>query len=75
MYLKIMHGKEYWSMALAEEKIYTIDDIYKLPEGERAQLFDGQMYMMAPPSREHQQLVSELNYVIKDYIKKKRGDC
>lgn len=70
-----MHGKEDWSMTLAEEKIYTIDDIYKLPEGERAQLFDGQMYMMAPPSREHQQLVSELNYVIKDYIKKKRGDC
>lgn len=62
-------------MALAEEKKYTIDDIYNLPEGQRAELIDGRMYMMAPPSTEHQQLVSELHYVIKDYIKKKRGDC
>ncbi|MFR4784889.1 MAG: hypothetical protein ACLUAR_20180 [Pilosibacter sp.] len=29
---------------------YTIDDIYDLPEGHRAELIDGQIYDMAPPS-------------------------
>lgn len=37
-------------MALAREKIYTIEDIYALPDGQRAELIDGQMYMMAPPN-------------------------
>ncbi len=31
-------------MALAQEKAYTIDDIYALPEGKRAELIDGQIY-------------------------------
>ncbi len=62
-------------MAFAEERIYTIDDIYELPEGQRAELIDGKMFMMAPPSRTHQQIISELNYRITDYIKKKHGGC
>lgn len=37
-------------MALAQEKIYTIADIYALPDGERAELIDGQIYYMAPPA-------------------------
>ena len=36
-------------MPLPKERIYTIDDIYALPDGERAELIDGQIYMMAPP--------------------------
>jgi len=35
------------------EKIYTIDDIYALPEGHRAELIDGRIYMMAPPNTIH----------------------
>ena len=42
-------------MPLPKERIYTIDDIYALPEGERAELIDGQIYYMAPPSRKHQE--------------------
>lgn len=38
-------------MALPKEDIYTIEDIYALPDGERAELIDGQIYYMAPPSR------------------------
>ena len=30
--------------ASAQEKLYTIDDIYHLPEGSRAELIDGQIY-------------------------------
>ena len=37
-------------MPLPEETIYTIDDIYNLPEGTRAELIDGQIYYMAPSS-------------------------
>ena len=36
-------------MALPLEKSYTIADIYALPQGQRAELIDGQMYMIAPP--------------------------
>ena len=51
-------------MALAEERIYTIDDIYELPEGQRAELIDGKMYRMAPPSYTHQKIVQELSRII-----------
>ena len=36
-------------MALEKPIEYTIDDIYALPDGKRAELLDGTMYMMAPP--------------------------
>ena len=42
-------------MPLLKEENYTIADIYALPEGERAELIDGKMYMVAPPSTTHQQ--------------------
>ena len=40
-------------MPLPQEKIYTIEDIYNLPEGTRAELIDGQIYYIAPPTRRH----------------------
>ena len=40
-------------MPLPKERIYTIDDIYALPDGERAELIDGQIYMMAQIGRAH----------------------
>ncbi len=33
---------------------YTIDDIYNLPDGQRAELIDGELYMMATPGMIHQ---------------------
>ena len=38
-------------MPLPKEHIYTTKDIYELPEGQRAELIDGTIYDMAPPSR------------------------
>ena len=49
---------------------YTIDYIYNLPDGQRAELIDGQIYDMAPPNRIHQELLSELHYKIREYIEK-----
>ena len=54
---------------------YTIDDIYDLPEGYRAELIDGQIYDMAPPSYQHQRLVMELSSTLRNYIKSKGGPC
>ena len=55
-------------MALAQNRIFTIEDIYNLLEGERAELIDGQIYMMAPPSRHHQEIIGSLYRKIADYI-------
>ena len=62
-------------MALAQEKLYTIDDIYALPDGERAELIDGELYMMSPPGTTHQRIVSFLNRTIGNYIQEQNGDC
>ena len=62
-------------MPLSKESAYTIDDIYALPDGERAELIDGKLYMMAPPSRLHQELVGELFAVIRNHIGKHNGSC
>lgn len=60
---------------LKQERIYTIKDIYDLPDGERAELIDGRIYYMAPPSRIHQQILFSLSRKIADYIESKNGDC
>ena len=62
-------------MPLLKEKTYTIDDIYTLPEGERAELIDGHMYMMAPPSRKHQRISTRLVSIIDRYIAEHKGKC
>lgn len=61
--------------ALAQEKSYTIDDIYSLPEGSRAELIDGQIYYMAPPSTNHQRILSFLHLEIGNYIRLKKEAC
>ncbi len=58
-----------------EERRYTIKDIEALPEGERAELIDGKMYMMATPTLTHQDILMWLSATIWNYIKKKKGPC
>lgn len=60
---------------LNQEEFYTIDDIYSLPDGKRAELIDGKIYYMAPPGTKHQTLVMDVSYQIKDYIKRNNGKC
>lgn len=62
-------------MPLLKEHIYTIDDIYNLPEGTHAELIDGQIYYMAPPSTAHQRLSLTLSRIIADYIERNAGTC
>ena len=62
-------------MALHQEITYTIEDIYALPDGQRAELIDGRIYNMAPPSTDHQRLVGKLSHKILSHIDTKGGDC
>lgn len=59
----------------AQERIYTWEDIYALPNGERAELMDGRIYYMSPPSWTHQRISMELSNQIASYIKKNQGNC
>ena len=61
--------------ALKKEKVYTIKDIYTLPEGEHAELIDGQIYYMAPPSWNHQRISRKLHQTIANYIDYNNGKC
>lgn len=62
-------------MPLLKEQTYTIDDIYALPDGERAELIDGQIYFMAPPSTKHQRIAGKLFNTISNYIQGNNGTC
>ena len=63
-------------MALVQEKLYTEDDYYNLPENVRAELIEGNLiYSQAVPSRIHQTILGELYTVINNYIKSKGGSC
>lgn len=60
---------------MRKEEMYTTDDIYALPDGERAELIDGQIYNMAPPGRTHQRVSSKLHQTIANYIDGQKGAC
>lgn len=62
-------------MPQLKSDIYTIDYIYSLPEGQRAELIDGVIYDIAPPSRIHQKLINKLSQRITNYIDSKQGSC
>ena len=60
-------------MSLPKAITYTLKDIYALPDGERAELIDGRICNMAPPSRIHQEILMELSATLRDYIRKSTG--
>ena len=53
-------------MEIAEQKMYTLEDIYNLPDGQRAELIDGAIYFMAPLNRRHQEILFSLSRKIAD---------
>jgi len=62
-------------MEAKEPALLTIEDIENLPDGERAELFDGVLYMMAPPTMGHQAISAFLFLQLGSYLKKKKGLC
>lgn len=61
--------------AVKKEGYYTIDDIYALPDGKRAELIDGKIYYMSPPSFDHQRISRLLHVAITNYIDEHNGNC
>lgn len=57
------------------QKNYTIEDIYALPDGKRAELMDGRIYYMDPPSWTHQKISMALSSEIASYIREQKGSC
>ncbi len=62
-------------MTIRGGKGYTIADIEALPEGERAELIDGELFRMDAPMTIHQKILMELAFEIKLYIKRNAGKC
>ena len=62
-------------MPLPKHNAYTIEDIYALPDGQRAELIDGQIYDMAPTSRIHQKISTQLVSYINHYISEHHENC
>ena len=67
--------KEESFMEKRDGKGYTIADIEALPDGERAELIDGEMFMMATPMTVHQRILVRLILNIGSYIEKNIGNC
>ncbi|SOY32441.1 hypothetical protein AMURIS_05200 [Acetatifactor muris] len=66
---------EFYVMTSQKQGSYTIADIDALPEGQRAELIDGRMYMMASPALSHQDILIWLSVEIFNYIKSHKGKC
>ena len=62
-------------MPMPPKITYTIEDIYNLPHGQRAELIDGVIYDLAPPSRIHQKISTRLASIIDRYIADRQGSC
>lgn len=62
-------------MSLPDKHTYTSEDYWNLPEGQRAELIDGQLYNMAPPNRIHQKLIVQLSAAIYSHIRSNAGSC
>ena len=62
-------------MPALKNETYTIEYIYSLPEGQRAELIDGLIYNMAPPSVQHQRVSNFLSTEINFYIRSRKGSC
>lgn len=68
-------GRKELFMLIDGKESYTVADIEALPEGARAELIDGEMFMMASPTYTHQDLLMWISIRIKMYIMEKNGSC
>ncbi len=59
----------------AEKRVYTIEDIYALPDDVWAELIDGRLYYIGFPTRTHQKLAGGMYLTVANYIRSKGGKC
>ena len=59
-------------MGLALKKRYTYADVLDWDESVRAEIIDGELYMMAEPSRTHQKISGEIFRQLANYLQRKK---
>lgn len=61
------------STLIRNDKIYDIEDYFVLSnDGNRYELIDGTLYSMSSPTGEHQEIVGEVYFQLRDYLKNKQ---
>ena len=57
-------------------KTYTYKDYLTFDENERIEIIEGEIINMSlAPSRIHQEIISEIHFKLKEYIKYNNGSC
>jgi len=67
--------KERINFMAGDDYGYTMADIEALPEGQRAELLDGELFMMATPTATHQAILMWLSVEVYTKIRDKGGKC
>ena len=63
------------SVVREDDRPNTIEDIYALPDGTRAELIDGRLYYIPTPTRTHQKITGEMYLAAAAYIKAHHKEC
>ena len=71
----LMLGESASYAANGEERLYTLDDYYRIPNDVRAELIDGRLFYMQSPTSAHQNIIGELYFATRLFIKEKNGTC
>lgn len=58
-----------------QPEIITLEQYKALPEDGRVEVFDGIAYDMDSPSQIHQEILTELLVLLRNYIREKGGNC
>lgn len=53
----------------------SAEDYWALPEGERAELIDGELWALAAPGRMHQEVVAQMTTDFRNYVAEHGGSC
>ena len=61
--------------ALEQNRLYTIDDYYRMPDSPRVELLDGRLFVMTAPTLTHQSISISLIRQICDFIDKSDHKC
>lgn len=62
-------------MPMPRSRERTAQDYWNLPDGVRAELIDGELYDMAPPSRVHQDVAFGIAHALRSHVDAKGGSC